>query len=370
MADQSTAFLQQPQFLDPEQQQQLNEIARKQRMAQLLTQTGMTPVQGQMVGNRYVAPAWSQYASQLFSAYTGRKTAEEAESMQTKLAQALKGQQAQEIKKFNELLKTDPNAAYEFASNSNVPELKSAGLKKMLPQELTLKPGERHITIGPTGEQKVVAEVAEKPVVVGNNLVDPATGKVIYTAPKDYAGHVVETDNGPMLVDTRTGQAKPIMAGGQAVTGGKGLTETQSKASVFRSQMVGASNVLSNLEEKGFDFTKKGNQIGVGMAGGAGNILVTPQQQQAKQAQNQWTEAYLRFKTGAGTNAHEVEANRKTFFPQYGDTPAVIAQKAKMRANAERDIAIAAGPKGASMGEQTGSNAQQAPKVIDFNSLK
>ena len=112
MADQSTAFLQQPQFLDPEQQQQLNEIARKQRMAQLLTQTGMTPVQGQMVGNRYVAPAWSQYANQLFSAYAGRKTAEEAESMQTKLAQALKGQQASEIAKFNDLLQTNPNEAY------------------------------------------------------------------------------------------------------------------------------------------------------------------------------------------------------------------------------------------------------------------
>jgi hypothetical protein len=363
MADQSTAFLQQPQFLDPEQQQQLNEIARKQRMAQLLTQTGMTPVQGQMVGNRYVAPSWSQYASQLFSGYSGRKLAEEAESQQAKLAQALKGQQAQEIIKFNELHKTDPNAAYTFAAQSSNPQLQAIGFKKMLPQELTLKPGERHITVGPSGEQKVVAEVPEKPVVVGNNLVDPATGKVIYTAPKDYAGHVVETDNGPVLVDTRTGKATPITVGGQPVAGGKGLTETQSKASVFRSQMVGASNVLSNLEEKGFDFTKKGNQIGVGMAGGAGNILVTPQQQQAKQAQNQWTEAYLRFKTGAGTNAHEVEANRKTFFPQYGDTPDVIKQKAEMRKNAERDIAIAAGPKGTSMGEQTAVKEEKTPSA-------
>ena len=68
------------------------------------------------------------------------------------------------------------------------------------------------------------------------------------------------------------------------------------------------------------------------------------EQQQAKQAQNQWTEAYLRFKTGAGTNAHEVEANRKTFFPEFGDKPEQIQQKARAREQAERDISIAAGP--------------------------
>ena len=89
------------------------------------------------------------------------------------------------------------------------------------------------------------------------------------------------------------------------------------------------------------------------MAGGIFNFLTPASAQQAKQAQNQWTEAYLRFKTGAGTNAHEIEANRKTYFPDLGDSPAVVAQKARMREQAQNDIAMAAGPQGARMGVQS-----------------
>jgi len=89
------------------------------------------------------------------------------------------------------------------------------------------------------------------------------------------------------------------------------------------------------------------------MAGGMLNAITPSDAQQAKQAQNQWTEAYLRFKTGAGTNAHEVEANRQTYFPQIGDKPEQIAQKSRMRAQAEQDIAMAAGPHGGRMGAQS-----------------
>lgn len=350
MADQSTAFLQQPQFLDPEQQQQLNEIARKQRMAQLLTQTGMTPVQGQMVGNRFVAPAWSQYANQLFSAYSGRKTAEEAESMQTKLAQALKGQQAAEITKFNELLKTDPNAAYTYAAQSNVPELKAVGLKKMLPQELTLKPGERHITVSPTGEQKVVAEVPEKPIVVGNNLVDPATGKVIYTAPKDFAGHVLETDNGPMLVDTRTGRATPITAGGQPVTGGKPLTESQSNATAFGIRAKEANLILKGLEDKGYRTggVIKGTAESIPLIGGAlGKTLnwtAGDEQQATSQARKNFVTAVLRKESGASISPTEFENEEKKYFPQVGDSAAVVLQKQKARETAIKALELQAGP--------------------------
>jgi hypothetical protein len=133
---------------------------------------------------------------------------------------------------------------------------------------------------------------------------------------------------------------------------GSKATESQSKAGVFRSQMVGASNELNNLYANGFNPNNPVSQVTTNMAGGMFNALTPSDAQQAKQAQNQWTEAYLRFKTGAGTNAHEVEANRKTYFPEFGDKPEQIAQKARMRAQAEHDIAIAAGPT-ARFGAQT-----------------
>lgn len=119
MADQSTAFLQQPQFLDPEQQQQLAEMQRKQKIAELLTAKGFETPQGQMVGNRFVAPSWSQYANQMFSAYSGRKAAEDVQSEQVKLAQALKQQKDTETAAITDAMnKGDFKKALTLATQS------------------------------------------------------------------------------------------------------------------------------------------------------------------------------------------------------------------------------------------------------------
>lgn len=371
---------------------ELQEINRQREFAKMLLQKSMQENKGQMIGNRYVGASPWEHLAGAYEGYRANQLMKEADIKQAQLADLVRKGTAEDMIKFNELrygqqgtpdvvpqgqtlrddqgnltygaqqgvaaVPANPAEAYKFAWQSRFPQVNAMAAEMQKPQKLG--EGERIVTFNPnTGKEEVVMQGGEKyhaPISVdtgtGTVLLDPRTMKPIATYGKSAAGHVLETDNGPVLVDTRTGKTTPITANGQPVTGGKALTETQSKASVFRSQMVGASNALNQLESNGFDFTKKGNQMGVSMAGGAGNILVTSEQQQAKQAQNQWTEAYLRFKTGAGTNAHEVEANRKTFFPQYGDTPDVIKQKAQMRAQAERDIGIAAGPRGATLGEQ------------------
>jgi hypothetical protein len=71
-----------------------------------------------------------------------------------------------------------------------------------------------------------------------------------------------------------------------------------------------------------------------------------------QQAQDQWSEAYLRFKTGAAATEPEVTRNNRTFFPVFGDKPDQIAQKALAREQAERDIGIVAG-RGANLGAQS-----------------
>lgn len=124
----------------------------------------------------------------------------------------------------------------------------------------------------------------------------------------------------------------------------KSLTEGQAKATTFASQMAAASNELDALEAKGFDPTKASTQFETGIAGGIGNVFTSAQAQQAKQTQNQWSEAFLRVKTGAAATLPEVELNNKTFFPQVGDTKDVIEQKRRMRIQAERDTLNMAGP--------------------------
>jgi hypothetical protein len=107
--------------------------------------------------------------------------------------------------------------------------------------------------------------------------------------------------------------------------------------------MAAASNELDKLEASGFDPTSTSTQMQTKFAGGMGNIFTSPKAQQAKQTQNQWSESFLRVKTGAAATEPEVELNNKTFFPQLGDSPAVINQKRQMRVQAEHDVLNMAG---------------------------
>lgn len=132
------------------------------------------------------------------------------------------------------------------------------------------------------------------------------------------------------------------------ITGGAGegpkLTEAQAKATTFASQMAAASNELGVLENAGYDPASLSAQAETKVAGGVANLAVSEEAQRAKQAQNQWSEAFLRVKTGAAATQPEVELNNKTFFPQVGDGPETIKQKRRMREQAERDVLNMAGP--------------------------
>ena len=60
------------------------DIARKQRMADMLRGQSEQPVQGQMVSGHYIAPSWTQQLSKVLSAYGAGKMDREAADMQKK----------------------------------------------------------------------------------------------------------------------------------------------------------------------------------------------------------------------------------------------------------------------------------------------
>jgi hypothetical protein len=134
----------------------------------------------------------------------------------------------------------------------------------------------------------------------------------------------------------------PATQGGKPLSPkSKPLTESQSKAAVFESQMRGATDELALIP--GYNPESGFSQAETAVAGGRGNMLISENAQRAKQAQSQWAESFLRFKTGAASTPAEVASNIATFFPQLGDKPETIAQKKRMRARAENDIAFASG---------------------------
>ena len=139
---------------------------------------------------------------------------------------------------------------------------------------------------------------------------------------------------------SKDGGAPAIVPGVSPPKADKPLTESQAKAAAFASQMLAAEQALQG---SGTDGAKLSDQVQTRIAQGAGNFLVTPEVQKTRQAQEQWAEAFLRFKTGAAATEGEVIRNVRTYFPQPGDSAEVVAQKAEMRKQAAHDVRINAG---------------------------
>lgn len=187
--------------------------------------------------------------------------------------------------------------------------------------------------------------------VRGQNMTDSRAREVL-----DAGRWTNDLERG-VQVNTATGETRPITTGGAPVgQREKPLTESQAKASVYHSQMVGASEELGKIT--GYDPNSGMTQADTAVAGGRGNMIASESAQRAKQAQSQWAESFLRFKTGAASTPAEVALNVATFFPQVGDKPGVVEQKARMRTQAERDIAMAAG-------RSAGRRSTDAPAVDD-----
>jgi hypothetical protein len=121
----------------------------------------------------------------------------------------------------------------------------------------------------------------------------------------------------------------------------KPLNDSQAKALLFGSRMQEAEKVLTGLEGKyspGAINAKSAAEntpfVG-GLAGMAGNAMLSDAGQQAEQAQRDFINAVLRRESGAAISASEFENARKQYFPQPEDKPGNLAQK---RAN--RQLAI------------------------------
>jgi hypothetical protein len=291
----------------------------------------------------------------------------------------------------------NPQGAYAslLANPKASSRLQNMAFNKMIadPESYTLAEGAKRFVTMPDGTTKEVASGGEKPrspVSVGNYLIDPVTGKVIFQAPeKPTAGQVVEREDGTYLIDTRTGQARPVMgAGGQPlIGGGKPLTETQSNAVAFGARAKESNKIVTDLEKAGVTNTgiirsALGGTVGTAPIVGekleqgvrsAFNVLPTalggpsPEQQQVDQARRNFISAVLRKESGAAISPTEFVNEERKYFPQIGDSDAVIKQKQDARLLAIKALEAQAGPSGVRQINQITN--QSTGNVIDFNSL-
>lgn len=171
----------------------------------------------------------------------------------------------------------------------------------------------------------------------GQNMVDRRASEGLALQREAARQQIVETENGPVLVDKGTGGARAVTIGGKPLPPkDKPLNEGQSKAALFGSRMQAANTVFDQLAREGTTTANPGMRTPV--IGGVITAMSSSNQQALDQAKRDFINAVLRRESGAVIADSEFDNAEKQYFPQIGDSKAVIAQKRSNRERAMRGI--------------------------------
>lgn len=224
-----------------------------------------------------------------------------------------------------------------------------------------------------------------KPIEVGGSLIqyDPATEtyKTLFSKPQEVAKPEIREANGVIYERQNDGTWKSVAgspksqsdagftlgegqvrydANGNLVASGpaktvadKAPTEFQSTSAGFAVRLQDANNILDGLGNSGY-FAPLGRDVP--------NLLKTADQQRREQAERNFINATLRRESGASISPQEFENAKLQYFPQFGDSEAVLEQKAQNRKRIEQSFILNSGPVYQQMQGQGGgqSNGQRS----------
>lgn len=138
--------------------------------------------------------------------------------------------------------------------------------------------------------------------------------------------------------------------GGPAEKQPKDPGEAELTAAGYAGRMAAAEGVINTVGPAGFPSPRTAiaanlPKLGPGMRRAAERAVMTPEQQQFRQAQEDWVRAKLRKESGAVIAEDEMQREIETYFPQLWElnNPKVIQQKARARATAIAAMTTAAG---------------------------
>lgn len=159
---------------------------------------------------------------------------------------------------------------------------------------------------------------------------------------------VKENEDGTYsVIDKKTKEASPVLGpdGKPMMSGKQQGTEVERVAAGFASRMSGAEKILAGISSSQ---QKPGTmEAGAGTLPLVGEVIANnlrgDERQKALQAQQDWVRAKLRKESGAAIGVKEMEDEIKMYFPQIGDSDAVIKQKAEARKTANDAMVQAAG---------------------------
>ena len=147
------------------------------------------------------------------------------------------------------------------------------------------------------------------------------------------------TTRGQDLADQRARDAAAAAAAKE-----KAPSDTENVSAGYAARMRNSAQILGELEKAGVGKPelKETALSAVGSKMGA-NLSMSPDRQKFRQAQEDWVRAKLRKESGAVIADEEMDREIRVYFPQIGDDPGTVAQKADSRKQAEISMAQAAG---------------------------
>lgn len=168
-------------------------------------------------------------------------------------------------------------------------------------------------------------------------------------------GTLQQTDQGLLLIDPRTGQARSVIgpdgkpAGAKPSSAANNISEGERKAATLLARLRGSQAQLQNALADNPSAAKPGYAAeavrAVPLIGGdtPANLLTGETRQQIEAAQLDMLDAALTLGTGAAYTKEQLRGYAKSFFPQIGDEPRTVADKKDRLANVIRSAEIAAG---------------------------
>lgn len=181
---------------------------------------------------------------------------------------------------------------------------------------------------------------------------------------------VTGPDGTPVLVrQDKRGNITPVQGYGPKTGVEKPLTDAQSKAALFGSRMESSNKVLESLAGDGTTTSIPGARAGFGI-GATLNTLSSAKQQQLNQAKRDFINAVLRRESGAVIADSEFNNAEQQYFPQVGDSPQVIKQKADNRALAIRGVQAEVPKASRGVLSEIQGGKPAASKVVNFGDLK
>jgi hypothetical protein len=171
----------------------------------------------------------------------------------------------------------------------------------------------------------------------------------------DAAGNLIQ-------VNPKTGETRDIGLKGKSAPE-KALTEGQTKAFMFGTRAQNSHKILDEIGDKYSPMAVNTAMAVENVPGlnALANINLSEKDQNVMQAQRDFVNATLRQESGASIAKSEFQNAQKQYFPQPGDSKAVIEQKRKNRELVIEGFKVGAGP-AASKFESTKLNEQSHPQ--------